>query len=479
MLGAYNTFLKLASYSTTRMLDILLISITIKIIILAIAFILTIKILNKNNHELILNNISKLILATVLLQLFLGTTFSYFYLNSTQLSSAYHTPIYVYAIITCLFNYIYLNIIYLVFFSKKYIKTFTTIVLILVIVYVANISIYKIYFNKNYNNANIQNNFYIYPQINIKDVVGDTSNLNGNSAKKIVELINTLNDREQQKDTDNNSQNYIYPTENDLELLREINQAEYLSLSKEYIPDDVLLCRDCLIISLNNLRVLSRGIMKLTDDQLTQNKNTLAQENLKQLLLLGDQLLRDTDDDLIIRLVGSSIAKLSAEKLSELNPENENYTNYLTELKEIKDNFSRLMKLENNVSDEFYDSKESATYFKFYDKYKNLIYPKPIVSYTFYNMDMPIAWSSFGYADFFEESGPSIGESLLGMVNGSLTKANVGKNYTFYSKALEIQKSRNNKGLDYCINNDTMSIIKKYGSEMNRTFEIGNELNLK
>lgn len=477
--GAYNTPLKLADYSTTRLFNILLVTPTIKIIFLAAAFILTIKILNRKNQEINQTNISKLILITVLLELIFGATFSYIHLNSIQLPNTYHTPIYVYLIVISLLNYIFLNIIYSVFFQKKYIKMFTTVILILMVGYIVNITIYKINFNHNYSKANIQNNFYLYPQTNIKKVIGDNTNKYKNSAKKTIELINSLSSREQLQDTENKSLSYIYPTENDLELLRQINQAEYLNISEKYIPDDIILCHDCMVVPLNNLRAFSRGVIKLVDNQLSQDKKTLATKNFNQLLLFGDQLIRDKDDGIIVKLVGISIAKLSAEKLSKLNPDNEDLKNYLIELEEIKNNFSQLTKLELNVSDEVFGSKESATYFKFYDKYRNIIYPDPIIKYTFYNMDVPIIWPSLSYVGFLEESGPGIGESLVSMAGGVLIKANVGKNYTFYNKVLEIQKYNNDRALDYYTNHDTLSIIRKHSSEMSRIFEIRNEIILK
>jgi len=480
MHGTYSTFLKLSSYSTTRLFNILLISITIKIILIAVAFILTLKILNRNNREAIQSNISKLILATVILQFTLGNVFDFFYLNSTQLPSTYHTTIYVYIIIICLLNYLYLNIIYSVFILKKYIKIFFTIISLLLIGYFVNISIYKINFNKNYKIADAQENFYLFPKTNIKNAIGNNFTQKGNSAEKIIELINALNNRKQQKDdTEKNAFRYIEPKENDLKILHQINQVKYVNLSEEYIPNDIILCRDCMIIPLSNLRAFGRGIIKLANNQLSQNKYSLAQDNLNQLLLFGDQLVRDKEDGLIVRLVGISIAKMSAEKLSKLNTGNENLKRYLAELEEIKNNISQLTKLELNVNDDFFGSKNSAIYFKFYDKYKNIISPDPIIKYTFYNMDVPIIWPSLGYVGFLEESGPNIGESLVSMAGGVLIKANVGKNHAFYNKALEINKGYNNKALDYYINNDTLSIIRKYGAEMSKVSEIGNELILK
>lgn len=478
--GTYSTFLKLSNYSTTRLFNILLITVTIKIILLAVAFILTIKILSRKNQEAVHGNISKLILATVFLQLTLGIIFAFFYLNSIQLPAAYHTPIYVYITIICLSNYLLLNIIYSVFILKKHIKIFIAIISLLLVVYITNISIYKINFNKNYKNADIQENFYLYPKTDISNIFKNNIAQNGNSAETMIELFNALNDREQLKDdAEKNAPGYIEPTENDLKILSRINQAKYISLSEKYIPDDIILCRECMILPLNNLRAFSRGVIKTADEQISQNQYSKAIDSLNHLLLFGDRLVRDKDDGLITRLVGISMAKLSAEKLIELNQNTEELKQYLTELEDIKNSTSQLTKLELSVGDDFFSSKNSATYFKFYDRYKSIIFPDSIIKYTFYNMDVPIIWPSLGYVGFLEESGASIGESLISMVSGTLVKINIGKNYTFYNKAIEIQKSQNNKTLDYYMGNDTLTIIKKYGSEMSKTLEIGNELILK
>jgi len=478
--GAYSTLLNLSGYSTVRLLNILLISIIVKILFIAVAFILTIKILNKNNKELVQNNISKLITATVLLQLILGTLFAFFYLNSSNISSTYHTPFYVYIVLICFFNYVYLNIIYSVFILKKRRKIFVAITLLLVVSYTANFYLYRINFNKNYKNADIQEDFYLYPTININNITGYSFDRNGNSATKFIELINNLNNRKQQKDdTEVSAFNYIIPSEGDLEVLRLLNQAGYLSLSEEYMPDDIILYRNSMIVPLNNLRAFSRGIIKLTDEQISHNQFSQAKENLYQLLLFGDQLIRDKDDGLIVKLVGISIAKLSGEKLIELNQNVEVLEKYLRELDEIKNNSSALVKLELNVSHEFFGSKNAALYFKFLDKYSDIISPDPVIKYSFYNMDMPTMWQGAGFIGFLEERGPSIGESLLSMAGGVLIKINVGKNYTFYNKAVELQKKNGSEEFNFYIDNNTLSIIKRYGAEVSEVSEIQDNIILK
>ncbi|MCF7819910.1 MAG: hypothetical protein K9M44_00360 [Candidatus Pacebacteria bacterium] len=478
----YDGFFRLFNYSVTRWFSILLIHEVVTLILSAIVFLFVVKILDKNK-EFIQKNISKLILVTVVLKFILDHVilFLYSYINNININDLY-SSFFICALLACLFMYIYLNIIYSVFVLKNHVKLFWAIVLLLVALYAVNFSVYVFSFNKNYDEARIASDFYLYPNTNIWEQFPDNHTREGNSAKKVVKLSNSLANRqllESDKKIQGYSKDYIEVTEKDLNLLYEINQFKHFSLSEQYIPDDIILCKDCLLIRLDRLRAWSRGLVVLADKQASQGEGDLARENLEQLFLFGDQLARDKDDEDIFRLVGISIMRLSIDKMNELNYSNEGLIKYVDEFEEAKDNLSKLINLEYSVNNEFFKNKNSASYFKLYDNYKGIIFPKPIIEYTFYSMDLPIIY--YIYYSFidndFGEFKPSIGESLIGTLGGFLMKINVGKNYTFYNKALDIQRDLNSEALDYYINNNTLSIIKKYGHELDRVNKIREQIN--
>jgi len=474
----YAIILGIIDHGLSGWLDIFLVNAAVKIILVSTAFILAIKILNKKNQELIQKNINKLIAIIVFSELILAVIFVFYRLYLNGQLSGFVLVIFVYAVAGSLLDYLFFKTVYSVFIAKRHGKVFAAIVILLFAAYLANFAYYKISFDNNYKKAEIAKDFFVFPQIDIKNIIGQDLRPSGNSAENFVELVNNVDQHEWQKGADKNSLGFVIPDEKDLEALRQISQKEYLSLAERYLPKDIILHRDkSLIVPSNGLRGLSRGMVKIADEQVSKNESQQAKENLGQLLLLGDQMVRDKEDGLVIRLVGISIAKLSADKLSELEPDNADLKKYSAELDEIKNNITVLSQLEvAAVEDNFYHNQNLAKYFKYLDKYGDVVPAAPIINYAFYELKIPNTARGLYTYDFFTEETPSLAENLSGLLSGILEKSNVGRNYIFYQKALELQKIRPSEGIDFYANNDYLSITKKYGDETAEGMEIRNKI---
>jgi len=472
--GSYDFFLNTISYSIVRILNILLINAVVYVIIVAVSFLLTIKIFNKKNSELIRNNIGKLILLIAVFQLMFGAISVFYGLRSVDLLDSYHTSFYVYAFLGSLLSCMFLYIIYSFFFLKKYVKLGLVIVSLIVIAYGANIAIYWVSVSRNYRSADIQEYFHLYPKSDIRNIVSLNKDKIGNSAQYLAVLISSLSNRELIKDSaDESTQDYIQPTEDDLKILSQIADNGHVSFSEAFIPDDILLERDNMIIPMNKLRNFSRGIVRLADERILAGQFAEAENDLNNLLLLGDQLLRDDDDGLIIKLVGISIAKLSSSKLIELHKNEVELERYLTKLEEVKRSVSLITELGLNVSEGYYNTRDVALYFKYLDMCSDLaICHRPLIKHSFYSMDISLLLHGVGYMEFPDDIGVNISESLIGMVSGVLVKMNVGKNLVFYKKVVELSKKEQSQMLNFYLNNNNLAIIKRYGSEINQVSKI-------
>lgn len=473
--GTYNFFLGLIDYSAVRMLNILLVNTAVEIILSGVAFILTIKILSKNNKEVLQNNIGKLIIFLILTQLLISIALISGYV-SLYYPKKYFTPIITYILILHFLNYLYLNIVYSIFVLKKYRKTFAALILVALSAYAISFSIYRINFNKDYKKAEIKNEYILSPTKNIEGVVNKKTSQNGNSAKEFVTYLKDLKKREQIENNTKNSLCYIRPNLKDFERISKINQKKYLSLSEEYLPDDIILANKEFTLSCGVLRALSRGNIKLAEEKIKNGEKIVAETRLKQMLLFADQLIRSRDDSLILKLTGIAIAKDNGKKLLELNSDNSELKKYLEELDKTKESIQNLTSLQYSAARGYFDTENAARYFKFRDKHNKVIGSDPIIKYSFYIMDMPLGYYSAQSMEFLDQEAPGVGETILQLAGGMIIKANVGKNYTFYNKALELYQSNKSKELEYYLNHDYLSIIKKHGDEISRISEIENEL---
>lgn len=461
-------------YPSIKILNITLLSNFLDIVLLAVSFLIAIKVLYKNNKELIEQNINKLLILFFIIFSFFGVL--KILLSDNMVIAIDNIPLF-FALFYSVFIYflfsVYFKILFNVFFLKKGVKFFWWTIGIFLSLYILNFLIYIIIFNKVYQNTQLPENFYLYPTIDIATELRPNQNLEGNSAEKLIELLNNLKNREIIKNSAN--ENVITPTQKDLQVLEEISNKKYLSLVEQYVPENVIFDNN-MIINLNNLRSLSIGII--------ESNNTRAMNNI---LILSHQLLNSKDKFPLERLLGIKMAQMSGEKLKALNAiKSDEVNKYLIEADEILANVKIITPASLSLVPDginFYNFKDQALFFKFFEKYNTESeFMFLSNSYSIFVAEMPTIVSSMLSAAV---DAPSWGttqlkqttHSLLIIPFGIFNKIiSAGRNYIFYTKLIEIEKLNHDKSLQFLLNNDFYTAWNKYREDEKEIYDIEKEL---
>lgn len=463
-------------YPSIKILNVLLVSNFLDIVFIAISFLIAIKVLYKNNKELIEQNINKLLILFFI-------TFSFFSILIIFVFNNSLFPRLFYLLFIWFLLSVYFKILFRVFFLRKSVKFFWWTIGIFLSVCILHFFIYIIIFNNAYKNTKLPENFYLYPTINIAKELKPNQKFEGNSAEKVIELLNSLKDREISKNSAN--EDVILPTQSDLKILEEIANKEYLSWSKQYVSEDVLFNNAVLIININKLRPLAKGIVQLSDTQIVNGQYGAARKNLVNLLIFSHQLINDKDDQLPERLSGIKIAELSGTNLITLNDSNtEIIKKYLLEVTEILANTRVIVHIA--ISLGAYDSiypyspKEIASFLKYFEKYNTESeLNHSLMAHNLYLVEMP-TYGKISYLatemtsqNIFKKIWYVIAVSFFEQLNKVI---NSGSNYVLYHKIVQINESNNTEALEFILNNDFNTFWKKYHEDQEKLNNIYKEL---
>ena len=361
-------------FNVEKLFDVLLITTIFNILALIISFYFAVKIVKKerselfeNHHRLVLFfyvlNLAILVsLIFIFLIIFKGLAISIFLFGGLILL------LYIY--------YYFLRLVYCISFFGKLRLTFIVLTVILLVGYSLFLFLPQNNYKKIYKQTEVKSNFSYFHELDLYNIVGKRDLQDKNSAEGLAELINMIATDEKILD-EGEKLPYILPTEVELDLLSRISDYQYLNFSEEYLTREIRQTGATIVAPLNNLRSFSRGVVKLAEQKISEDRGE-AIGMLDNLLLLGNQMLSAKNETLISKLVGESMLRAGLGELTTIY-ENDNFkieatTEKIKELDDMRNGQRLLRTAVFHMNDEMVgSSKNTAIFFKHFASQKHNI----------------------------------------------------------------------------------------------------------
>ena len=295
-------------------------------------------------------------------------------------------------------------------------------------------------------------------------IIGTGELENKNSALEMAELINMIAKNEKLKN-DGETLYYILPNEAELKLLSNIADNKYLNFSEEYLPENFKKTGATIVAPLNGLRGFARGIVKLSEEKAENNQKDEAIAILNNLIIVGNQLISNSDDVLIIRIVGGSMMQDGFDGLLKIYEFNENKVKFINkkknELTAMRDGNRYLLMAISHARNEVVGSaKHTALFFKHYEAQKH-----NIKNDFDHNLSSNFSHSMLKEYIRLNKNGPSLDEAVFSTVVLTAMlpfNLNIGNDYIFYKKTADIADEPGHEYLKNCLDNSYPENIKNY-----------------
>ncbi|MCK5061982.1 hypothetical protein KAR28_05565 [Candidatus Parcubacteria bacterium] len=444
--------------NSEKLFDILLITKFFGLAILTVSFVFAVKIVKQKNNKLFNNqyrlilffyavNIFLLLLAAFLfLVIFKGLRVGFFLLSGSILL------LYIY--------YYFSRLVYYIAFFGKLRRTMLILTAIMLVGYCLILILPQINYKKVYNETEVKNDFTYFHKLDIDAIANKRDLRDENSAKKLTELINLIAADAQIKD-EGEKLSYVSPTEEELRLLSEIANNEYLSFSDEYLPVESRKTGTKLIVPLNNLRAFSRGVVKIAEINRSTNFEEEAIDMLTSLLFVGNQMLDAKNDTLIVRLVGDSMMRSGFEGLSVIYKNDNQKIDMINEkIKELDDirNGQRLLRTAvfHMTGEIVGSSKNTAIFFKHLSAQKHNVGS---------NFDMMLLENNMSLIDgLITRNSTELEKSALSMIALPIMlpfELNIGNGYIIYRETKKLKKEPDHEMLDYYFKSNYSDFMKE------------------
>ncbi|MEA3449387.1 MAG: hypothetical protein U9Q85_00170 [Patescibacteria group bacterium] len=443
-----------------KLFDILLITKFFKLATLTVAFVFAVKIVKQKNDKLF-NNHYRLILLFCAVNIFILLLAVFLFL---VIFKNFHAGFFlVGGSILLLYVYYYFSrLVYYIAFFGKLRRTTLVLAIILVVGYCLVLILPQRNYQKIYSETEVKTDFTYFHKLDIDDIAGKRDLQSKNSAKKLTELINLVSDDSQIKDK-GEKLSYILPNEEELRLLSEIANNEYLSFSDEYLPAESRRMGIELIVPLNNLRTFSRGVVKMAEINRNTNLEEEAINMLNNLLFVGNQMLDAKNDTLIVRLVGDSMMRSGFEELSVIyKNDNQKIKIINKKIKELDDirNGQRLLRTAVfHMNDEIVgSSKNTAIFFKHYIAQKDNIGSD--FDYQIIGGLVNKKASINGYTTIDSTDLEKLILSIVALPIMLPFELNIGNNYIIYREAKKLSKEPGHELLKLYFENGYSDFMK-------------------
>jgi len=463
LLGVYNLLIK-QIFNAGKLFDVLLITAFFNVVVVIGAFALAVKLLKKHNEDLFHNRHRAILLFYALIIFGVSAIILLFAIlfKGMPLNNAL-------SILACVsvflfFYYYFLRLAYYVLILNKLRKTAIAFIALIMLIYFAALFIPQYNYKKVYAQAEVPKDFTYFHGLELDQIIEAGELENKNSALELAELMNMIAKNEKFKDG-GETLYYILPNEAELKLLSDIADNKYLNFSEEYLPENLKKTGTTLIAPLNGLRGFARGIVKLSESKIENNQKGEAIVILNNLILAGNQLVSDTGDGLIIKIVGESIMQDGLGGLLKIYASDENKIGIINEKKNeltaMRDGNRYLLMAMSHATNEIVGlAKNTALFFKHYEAQKHNIGN---------DFDNKLAFS-FKHSMLKEyirlnKNGTSLDEAvfstvvLIAMLPFNL---NIGNEYIFYKKTAEIANGPGHEYLKNCLDNSYLTNIKNY-----------------
>jgi hypothetical protein len=443
-----------------KLFDVLFLSPLFYFIALIISFILAVKTVKKKNAE-IFSNHRRLVLLFYVVNIFVASlpvvAFLIFFKS---------WPVDLLLLeLFCLYAYYYFSrLVYRESFTGKPWVTAMVLVVLSIVGYSVAFIPPLLNYQKAYKEIKIEDNFIYFYKLDLSALVGEKQFEKKNSAKEMIRLIKLINADEELKDK-GEQLSYILPTEEELALLVDIADNEYLSFSDEFLSKKTREAGGTMIISLNNLRLFSRGLAKVALSESAVGSKEEARKKLDDLMLVGNQMLDADNDSLIVRLVGESMIREAFVVLSQIN-----YDGYeadivatkIEELENMRNGNRALMSGLTEMNNKFFGSSVgAASFFKHLEAVKEDVGDDFDDSLITYFLSGRFIVSNLTYPD---SEGGVLQESVISSIEFlqiiPYMVSETGKGYIVYREAKKLSQEFGHETLKYYFTHSYSGFIK-------------------